>query len=135
MNPIDIPLQIALSRLSHQSPILAQLNSARIFTLALDPTSYHLDTRRLQPKHVLQCWTSHNGQLEKCPPEQYLARRNIRGIDHTEFSILEQQGVAYIVWEWAIYGMGRGGCGGTYVLQKSEKGWIPISEMGHSWRS
>ena len=98
-------------------------------------TLYSLNTTHLQPRHMLQSWIYQGKRLEECSPQEYLAYRVREGADRVEFSILEQQEVALIVWKSTVEGLPRVGNGGTRVLRKANDHWEEVREASSSWRS
>ena len=117
--------------------ILACLDPQLILSHEHSPseTFYYLDTRQLEPRHILQSWIYQGKRLEECSPQEYLAYRARKGADRVEFSILEQQEVALIVWQSTMEGLPRVGNGGTRVLRKANDHWEEVREASSSWRS
>lgn len=98
-------------------------------------TLYSLDTTRLQSSHILQSWIYQGRRLEECSPQEYLDHRAREGSDRVEFSILEQEDSAIIVWESRVEGMPRVGNGGARVLRKANAHWEEVREARQAWRS
>jgi hypothetical protein len=117
--------------------ILACLDPRRIWSHEYSPgeTFYSLDTRQLQSRHILQSWIYQGKRLEECSPQEYLVGRARERSDRVEFSILEQQDVALIVWESAVEGMPRVGNGGTRVLRKANNHWEEVRDARQAWWS
>lgn len=135
---VDDPLQFALKRFKSDVPgkVLAYLSPDRIVRFDGYETTCHLDTTNLQLQHILRCWRYRDGQWEEFSPEQYLEHQSVVGSHWTEFSILEKQNVAYIVWQWLVLVLkGRyGGSGGTLILKKIGDDWIVLPNFGDTWR-
>ena len=126
---------------SGQDRILVLLDSRLIRSdrIGSGEIMYTLDTSYLQPEYILQCWIYQDGQLEECSREQSVEYQEImdsREIGYVEFSILEQQLVAYVVWMWTDGKVPRASfCGGTYVLQKEHNHWQEMPELEWFWIS
>jgi hypothetical protein len=121
--------------------IVAYLSPQQVVREEFPPgeINYDLIGDDLRPSDIIQSWWVFDGSLSECSPGRYLECKAMPKTKYLEFSVLEQEGAVYVVWEtaivWEEVRIITGGCGGFDVLRKVDGQWTQMPDETGFWRS